>query len=68
MWGICTRPAKVEDQARLLARTLNDSRWSQTVRRLPAKQFLVEQLATLKTLVDQVTDNAFLAKLAVYSR
>ena len=27
-----------------------------------------EQLATLKTLVDQVTDNAFLAKLAVYSR
>jgi len=27
-----------------------------------------EQLATLKTLVDQVTDNTFLAKLAVYSR
>ena len=27
-----------------------------------------EQLATLKTLVDQVADNAFLAKLAVYSR
>ncbi len=27
-----------------------------------------EQLATLKTLVDQVTDNVFLAKLAVYSR
>ena len=27
-----------------------------------------EQLSTLKTLVDQVTDNAFLAKLAVYSR
>lgn len=27
-----------------------------------------EQLATLKTLVDQVSDNAFLAKLAVYSR
>ena len=27
-----------------------------------------EQLATLKTLVDQVGDNAFLAKLAVYSR
>ena len=27
-----------------------------------------EQLATLKTLVDQVDDNAFLAKLAVYSR
>ena len=27
-----------------------------------------EQLATLKMLVDQVTDNAFLAKLAVYSR
>ena len=27
-----------------------------------------EQLATLKTLVDQVADNAYLAKLAVYSR
>jgi 60 kDa SS-A/Ro ribonucleoprotein len=27
-----------------------------------------EQLATLKTLVDQVGDNVFLAKLAVYSR
>ena len=27
-----------------------------------------EQLATLKTLIDQVDDNAFLAKLAVYSR
>ena len=27
-----------------------------------------EQLATLKTLVDQVADNAFLAKLAIYSR
>ena len=27
-----------------------------------------EQLATLKTLVDQVTDHTFLAKLAVYSR
>ena len=27
-----------------------------------------EQLATLKTLIDQVADNAFLAKLAVYSR
>jgi 60 kDa SS-A/Ro ribonucleoprotein len=27
-----------------------------------------EQLATLKTLIDQVPDNAFLAKLAVYSR
>jgi 60 kDa SS-A/Ro ribonucleoprotein len=27
-----------------------------------------EQLATLKTLLDQVADNAFLAKLAVYSR
>jgi len=27
-----------------------------------------QQLATLKTLVDQVADNAFLAKLAVYSR
>ena len=27
-----------------------------------------EQLATLKTLVDQVDDNVFLAKLAVYSR
>jgi 60 kDa SS-A/Ro ribonucleoprotein len=27
-----------------------------------------EQLATLKTLVDQVTDNTFLARLAVYSR
>ncbi len=27
-----------------------------------------EQLATLKTLVEQVADNAFLAKLAVYSR
>jgi 60 kDa SS-A/Ro ribonucleoprotein len=27
-----------------------------------------EQLATLKTLVDQVADNTFLAKLAVYSR
>lgn len=26
------------------------------------------QLATLKTLIDQVADNAFLAKLAVYSR
>ncbi|MGA2258283.1 MAG: TROVE domain-containing protein [Thermoguttaceae bacterium] len=27
-----------------------------------------EQLATVKTLIDQVADNAFLAKLAVYSR
>ena len=27
-----------------------------------------DQLATLKTLIDQVDDNAFLAKLAVYSR
>ncbi len=27
-----------------------------------------EQLATLKTLIDQVEDNVFLAKLAVYSR
>ena len=27
-----------------------------------------EQLATLKTLIDQVDDNVFLAKLAVYSR
>ena len=27
-----------------------------------------EQLATVKTLIDQVNDNAFLAKLAVYSR
>ena len=27
-----------------------------------------QQLATLKTLIDQVDDNAFLAKLAVYSR
>ncbi len=27
-----------------------------------------EQLATLKALVDQMTDNAFLAKLAVYSQ
>ena len=27
-----------------------------------------QQLATLKTLVDQVTDNVFLARLAVYSR
>lgn len=27
-----------------------------------------EQLATLKTLIDQVDDNAFLAKLAVYAR
>jgi 60 kDa SS-A/Ro ribonucleoprotein len=27
-----------------------------------------EQLVTLKTLIDQVADNAFLAKLAVYSR
>jgi 60 kDa SS-A/Ro ribonucleoprotein len=27
-----------------------------------------EQLATLKTLIDQVADNAFLTKLAVYSR
>ncbi len=27
-----------------------------------------EQLATLKNLIDQVADNAFLAKLAVYSR
>ena len=27
-----------------------------------------EQLATLKALIDQVADNAFLAKLAVYSR